>query len=409
MLSMFECMKNRRAIRFGVVLLFLCFFIRSSNSQLLSDDDIATKSSFSIEELTEDYNQFWNVLRENYPYYDYISQYYDLDEIMAEGLAKINSDSDVNDLYEVLSTCCRELHNSAHLSVIDNDLYNYYLQMMSDNNNEQITPWLQAVSRPQSTLTYTELLNGHSEESAYDSIPQVDCDYYTAGSIAYFKYYSFLTDDRDQNVITNYLDDLISSGSDVENIVIDITANSGGNTLYWARNIVEPLGGSYSCSWNYYISDSPMMKSYFLDNTYFDFVPLPTDEKTELKNQTSLEMIYKTENKIDFDGAINQYSGIRRWVLIGNETYSSADEFAVFCKKSGWATLVGKMTRGDGMGTTPVIASLDNTGLLFRFSATFGLNDDYSLNAFTGTRPDYAQKRTETALSACMRIINGKR
>ena len=78
----------------------------------------------------------------------------------------------------------------------------------------------------------------------------------------------------------------------------------------------------------------------------------------------------------------------KRWVIIDEQVYSSADSFAAFCKETGWATLVGERTKGDGKGVSPILITLPKTGLLVRFSGVAVESSDGNLNAITGTRPD---------------------
>jgi C-terminal processing protease CtpA/Prc len=79
----------------------------------------------------------------------------------------------------------------------------------------------------------------------------------------------------------------------------------------------------------------------------------------------------------------------KRWVIIDDSVYSSADSFSAFCKATGWATLVGQATHGDGQGTSAVLISLPNTGLLVRFSGIAAETPDGTLNAVTGIIPDF--------------------
>ena len=59
-----------------------------------------------------------------------------------------------------------------------------------------------------------------------------------------------------------------------------------------------------------------------------------------------------------------------------------------FCKATGFPTLVGKKTSGSG-GGTPLFFPLPNSGILVRFDAAYGLNEDGTSQFETGTEPDY--------------------
>ncbi len=92
-------------------------------------------------------------------------------------------------------------------------------------------------------------------------------------------------------------------------------------------------------------------------------------------------------------------------MLTGPKVYSASDKFAYFCKSTGWATLVGAQTGGDGLGSTPILIILPDSGLLIRFSCTAGENTDGSMNAILGTAPDVVTTKNETALKRCLKLI----
>lgn len=60
----------------------------------------------------------------------------------------------------------------------------------------------------------------------------------------------------------------------------------------------------------------------------------------------------------------------------------------MFCKDTGFATVVGENTGGDGGGTNVYETRLPNSGLLLRYRAMHGLNKDGSSNVEFGTTPD---------------------
>ena len=100
---------------------------------------------------------------------------------------------------------------------------------------------------------------------------------------------------------------------------------------------------------------------------------------------------------------------IKRWVLIGPNNYSASDKFACFCKATGFATLVGTPTSGDGLGSTPLLLLLPESGLLVRFSSMAGENPDQSLNAAVGTLPDVPCVKKMTALNRCLEWIRNRK
>ena len=98
-------------------------------------------------------------------------------------------------------------------------------------------------------------------------------------------------------------------------------------------------------------------------------------------------------------------AGCRRWVLTDRAVYSSSDNFACFCKDTGWATLVGQTTGGDGLHSMPVLAPLKNTGILFRFSGAAGEGPGGIPNAIQGVEPDHPCESDGDALEYCLELI----
>ena len=96
----------------------------------------------------------------------------------------------------------------------------------------------------------------------------------------------------------------------------------------------------------------------------------------------------------------------RIWVLVGPAVYSASESFAVFCQETGFATLVGSPTGGDGIGALdPVFLQLPNSGILVQFTMMFGLNTDGSSSEEAGTTPDLLSPGTEPPLITALRAI----
>ena len=81
------------------------------------------------------------------------------------------------------------------------------------------------------------------------------------------------------------------------------------------------------------------------------------------------------------------HSDAKRWVLVDHVVYSSSEMFVCFCKSTGWATVAGKQTGGDGIGFSPVLRLLPDSGLLYEFNCAAGENPDGTMN-IEGTTPD---------------------
>jgi C-terminal processing protease CtpA/Prc len=209
--------------------------------------------------------------------------------------------------------------------------------------------------------------------------------------------------DRDSNIVYEGL----KKYPEAENIIFDITTNGGGSDGYWMENLVAPFGGTYEFGYRSFFKSTPLINKYYADSESKPVSEL--SDAPEWASELGLDRYYTdtwTLSEEDFDGEIIDRD-IKKWVLISNRVYSASEKFVCFCKATGWATLVGTKTSGDGLGPTPVMLLLPDSGLLIRFSGNVGENPDGSINAVTGTKPDITCQKKETPLERCLEEIRG--
>lgn len=82
-----------------------------------------------------------------------------------------------------------------------------------------------------------------------------------------------------------------------------------------------------------------------------------------------------------------RYQG-RIFLLVDHVVFSASEMFAVFAKASGWATVVGSYTGGDGIGCAPALAVLPNSKMAVNYPVVLGLHPDWTANEETHTIPD---------------------
>lgn len=85
-------------------------------------------------------------------------------------------------------------------------------------------------------------------------------------------------------------------------------------------------------------------------------------------------------------------------LLVDENSYSATDTFAAFCKRSGFARVVGRPTGGDGICCIPVYFSLPASGLILRLNMVYGLNEDGASNERFGTPPDLLSQDSASVL-----------
>lgn len=211
-------------------------------------------------------------------------------------------------------------------------------------------------------------------------------------NIAYLKLPSFASFyvEKDREGLFNFFSEI----KDYNTLIIDIRGNGGGSTNYWMDNIIPPLTDKILTTENYIIMRKSGYTIPFIKNktflSYYRLKPIKDlsfyKEKPDfyLRDDNAvydeLDYTVRPRNPVGFKGKI--------YLLVDDNVYSSAESFAVFAKATGWATLVGTRTGGDGIGFDPVPVALPNSGLVVRFPVDMGLNPDGSINEETATEPD---------------------
>lgn len=207
--------------------------------------------------------------------------------------------------------------------------------------------------------------------------------------IAYIKFRSFDTRfiDKDAEGVFKFYHEI----KDYPYLIIDIRGNLGGSYNYWADNIISPLTEK-TLNMEYIIGfrDGEFINRHLEDIIHWGGIKtiksLPEGKvyPPELKD---LFHTFFTEN-ITIESSF--YTGFKGkiYILVDEYVYSAAEGFAAFAKSTGWGTLVGTTTGGDGIGYDPAYAVLPNSGLLIRFPIGIGLNPDGAANEENHTSPD---------------------
>jgi hypothetical protein len=379
----------------------------------------------------EDYQQFWEVLETEYLYLPYLaSQKYDVEEIRERYAQKVASIDDPIAFCDLLDDVCREFRYFAHLSVIYPEYYPDFCSVYVDDPYVASLPQFQrfreVLTDPAISPIYWQTGEGSAEQGSTEagpanrlclsgsvsdevygrSMPEVEVTYYDDCKALLLVIPTFWHGvvERDRTVLT----DALARYPDTEHIIFDIRSNGGGDS-YWWDNLVAPLGGDAD-AWFYevYYRDTPLVTPFYsavpsIPVTQTDGLP---DWVGELNMDRCVPMGYYDPSRSTWPAEPVPGSSAKRWLLVGKGVYSAAETFTIYCKYTGWATLVGMTTAGDGICLDPVIVKLDNTGILFRFSASTGENPTTGKpSAYAGTVPDYL---TDRPLQECLKMIRGQ-
>lgn len=229
----------------------------------------------------------------------------------------------------------------------------------------------------------------------YYGTDEADSNFYFAepkDGIAYIRLKSMWSSDTfntksDGEVIYDFLKKV----EDYPYLIVDIRGNGGGSDGYWRSNLVAYLLERTTSYETQLLFRNSKYIEPFIEDRYslynaptVDELPegknYPTEIADQFKYFVSLTETVVPHNPVKFKGKI--------YLLIDGGVYSAAESFASFAKSTGWATLVGTTTGGDGIIADPALMMLPNSGIVVRFSSSMGLNIDGTANEEYHTTPD---------------------
>lgn len=201
------------------------------------------------------------------------------------------------------------------------------------------------------------------------------------GELAYVSIPSLPHDriEADNAVLAPFLEKIRSYNA----LIIDIRGNGGGSTAYWGMLVPQIMKEPLS-SVSYFLFRRGELAQQYARSAYAPEPEIETDFQNYIKNAITLT----PEAGKEFRGRI--------YMLVDGGVYSSAEAWAVFAKSTGWATLVGERTGGDGIGIDPLIASLPQSGYAFRIPSVMGLTSSGVINEERQTEPDMEVSAVKT-------------
>lgn len=365
-------------------------------------------------------------IKKNYPYFGVAKRMgIDTDKIYKEYKEKIQNCKNDFEYYNLIKKFLREWKGLGHLNLIEAYELQYYVttyvsaSASSKEMQMHYKPWLDALNQPLTLKNYAlfylmmnppKLLAIMDMENKNQTTEQQETSNITTqiledGKTAYMKIDSFGYHliDQSRPVIINFYNEI----KDYDNLIIDITNNGGGSYDFWKELIALPNIDKKLESTTYNLFMMGENNKKYIDYDVKPIKQLPNFEKINQEDLKSFDAFTEEKTTIEpvqskklFDGKI--------WVLVGSKVYSASENFAVFCKNTGFATLVGTNTGGDGIGSDPAFICLPNTGLLVRYSFDYGINADGSGNEEFGTNPDIISREGETPLETCLKAIKNE-
>ena len=332
------------------------------------------------------------------------------------------SDSDEVFYSAVYSTLFR-LGTYGHLWIVEPDMYRAYCEAYEDGGIQDREHWREVLTDPVTVRGYERLqtlLDAYGEEDG--TVNSADSEEPAAnlhtlllpgGDVGYVKIDSFPAEYEDSYATDRAaLTDFYRQAADCTDLIIDLTDNSGGSEVYWQQLLAAPLTDRPLSCTNYALlaesgNNRPYIQEVFSPEELHPIADLPDLPKLERDGIQAATHFVESTLSVEPAAERAPFHG-RIWVLVGPAVYSASESFAVFCQETGFATLVGSPTGGDGIGALdPVFLQLPNSGILVQFTMMFGLNGDGSSSEETGTTPDILSPAGEPALVTALRAMEG--
>lgn len=403
--------KSRRRIIITVITLTILIGIFVTN-YLLSPSSYPTfnpiheQEALGTEDYIEDFDYTYSILESYYPFFEVnkISNNVDWLGKKEEYKNLISNCKSDEGFYETMSLILADLNNDhTHLLNPKYGLDSYVLYKMNNARFDWRVDMVKIFEKPTVQARHN-ITNERIDEMVEHMETYVPDDYSPKNiivadivpeKVAYMGIKEMVTPDlnipsfkEEYHIIKDYLEEV----KDYSALIIDIRENGGGNSGYWS-DFLMPLIVDRSFTQNTYsfIKEGPLFnhcrRQYgfkkFTNDEISDF-DFPEKTNKIIKDfsyyMDSKTQVTPSEDSINFQGNL--------YLLVDKYVYSSSEKLASFAKESEMATLVGERTKGDGIGTDPMLIDLPNTGYVLRFSKELGITEEGSINELDQTEPD---------------------
>lgn len=368
----------------GVYILILMM-----TSLTLSACSYSSDGQLSKEEKVADFKYMYKVVKEGYPYLDVNKRLNNIDwlENKNEYLKRIKNTKNDSEFKVEMENIISDLNND-HTELIDssfkyNELKNTYVPYgWYDFFDDDI------VNKRYNNLTYSQL------SSQGNPVGELTVKDVVDNEVGYIYLPNMSSNENDLKTVVEYIKTLKNHKA----LIIDIRGNRGGNDAFW-KNIVNRLikEDVKTKGYMFFRSENEVIKNY-INIRGISLEPIENLPQ-EIKNKAPKEVSEKfsgfsssVENVIE-PYRISPYESINFegniYLLVDEAVFSSAESFAIFCKDSNFATIIGQTTAGDGGGCDPVLFDLKNSGFIVRMSSDMYLTEEGICNEEFKTTPDY--------------------
>lgn len=407
------------------VALFLCLILVAGGFWLLNREQEPRLDIISRKDALADYDYLWETLEENYPFFGVAERKYGLDiqqlkQEYRQQLEGMGKEIDFLEFYQLMERCIGEFKGMGHIRIISSGYLQAFLVTGQAQPNAVFDWIMQNVISEEVKQRYQFLEEAESERAYQpDSQNQLTFDRFPNG-IAYLKIGSFAGQyiEQDRESILKFF----RENADAPYLLIDIRGNGGGSSRYWSYNLVGPNLEEEKFAPYLYLTPYGERAQ--------DFMKIDILQRSALNENLDELKKFPSFNQQDlapgwYWGEDSGYYAAPQFeekvfpgkvfLLVDSETASAADAFAYFCKKTGFATVIGmENAKGTGPGGNHVMDRLPHSNLVFQYRPVLALDMDGSAIEEFGIEPDVllpsrAKNSNDkiSPLAACLSYIDG--
>lgn len=375
-----------------------------------------TSYDLTKQEMVEDYDEMKVTLQKNYPYFNILKEYgIDYTAILEEEEQKIKDSTSKNLYFKPYYTTFEKVNNYGGLAIWDYWNYKYEEDYLTRfNPDEKLMLEIikdKDTSKSYHILQYIHNVRDYMSEFRERKVKTVlaknfETQIIEEGKIAYIHFKTFDREyvEEDKETLLTFFQEV----KDYDNVILDVQDTQTGISEYFSQNIVAPNISEDLTANTYLLFKSGDNNMKFMEQRYSADAIHSTAELTGVdqlrkEDRDNLDQYVVDNFTIKAEGNQPILKG-KVWLLTSEYTYGVADKFADFCRKTGFAKVVGKNTAGSGLGMDPVIYQMPHSKLIIQYRADYPLNIDGSCNLEIGTTPDILANN-ENILDNCINII----
>lgn len=386
----------------GLIFMLTIFGCKNKTAEKNSDDKnenkVAEDSNANSKQADylSDFEFAFDTLKTYYPFFDVNKKLNDIDFLSMHDEFKSwiseckNDDEFFDTMDEILSYV-----NNGHTNMVPIEEGNFFHTIYFDSTfNPELKRISETYEKPLVKERYKivsdyKLENDAHEGSGEKETSNVIAKDYVDGRIAYIKVKEMrIKRDKDIEVLNKYLDKI----KNYDALIIDIQGNPGGDSTYWQDYLIPKITNR-PLTQNVY---SFMKKGKIFEDIFelYGYEDVTEDVMEELDFPEVTSEIAKKFDKYSFEAITVEPSeksinfGGNIYLLVDRDVFSSAEALASFAKETGFATLVGEKTGGDGIGTDPYQVDLPKTGYVMRFPKELGITERGVIDELEKTTPD---------------------